>query len=275
MTATIQPATAVAVTRCATCETDLQGQYCHGCGEKKRHESELSLKHFALHALHELTHLDSKVFATVRNLFTRPGFLTQEYIAGRRSVYMKPLSLFLLACALLFLVDSFFPRSAYDVNWVTHQDKTGKVDAAWTKLAAKKHLPKEILVERIQTTIHKISTGMQFANVIVLAGILALLYLKRYFVEHLVFAFHYMSLTYLASAVFRPITSLFAVYSWTSYLISGAFTIAYLVYLFIALRRVYRESAGFTLIKSLATLVVAFLVLIFTQMVTLIAAVIA
>src|SRR5262249_13616123 len=149
MTTASQPAPAVDVTRCATCETELQGAFCHGCGEKKHDESELSLKHFALHGLHELTHLDSKVFATVRYLFTRPGFLTQEYVAGRRSVYMKPLSLFLVACALLFLSDSFFPRSAYDVNWLTRMDRAGNVDRAWTKLAAKKHVTKEVLIDRI------------------------------------------------------------------------------------------------------------------------------
>jgi len=275
LTASIQPATVVETEVCPSCSAELRGRFCHHCGEKHRQQEELALKHFALHALHELTHLDSKVFATLRYLFSRPGYLTLEYLTGRRSLYMKPLSLFLLACALYFLADSYFPRSAYDVHWATSQDKSGKVDAAWAKLAAKKHLPKEVVVERIQDRIHKISTVMQFATVLVLAAILALLYHKRYFVEHLVFAFHFFSFTFLATALLRPATFFLPVYSWASYLTSGAVAVVYMAYLFLALRRVYRQSAGLTLVKSLLAYVVAWLILLVTQLVTLVAGIVA
>jgi hypothetical protein len=267
LTTSVQPAPVAQSQICPSCGTELKGKFCHGCGEKRRHEEELALKHFVLHAVHELTHLDSKVFATVRYLFFRPGYLTQEYVAGRRSLYMKPLSLFLAVCALYFLVDSYFPRSAYDVYWVTSQDKTGSMDKAWTKLAAKKQLPREVVLERVQARIHKLSTAMQFAIVLVIAGILALLYHKRYFVEHLAFAFHFMSFTYLVSALHRPAIYRLDLYSWASYLVSGAALIVYFVYLFLALRRVYHQSAGLTLIKGVLTLVVTWLALIGAQIV--------
>jgi hypothetical protein len=265
LTASVQPAPVVETAACPSCGTELKGKFCHGCGEKHRHEEELALKHFALHALHEFTHLDSKVFATLRYLFSRPGYLTQEYVAGRRSLYMKPLSLFLVVCALYFLADSYFPRSAYDVYWVTSQDKSGNLDRAWTTLATKKHLPKEVVLERVQARIHKLSTAMQFANVLVIAGILALLYHKRYFVEHLVFAFHFMSFTYLVGALDRPAIFMLDIYSLASYLITGAATVVYFVYLFFALRRVYQQSTGLTLLKGLLTLVVTWVALVATQ----------
>jgi hypothetical protein len=225
--------------------------------------------------LHELTHLDSKVFATIRYLYSRPGYLTQEYVAGRRSLYMKPLSLFLVVCALYFLVDSYFPRSAYDVYWLTRQDKTGKVDKAWTKLADAKHLPKELVIERVQTRVHRLGTVMQFANVLVAAVVLALLYHKRYFVEHLVFAFHLLSFTFLTSSLLHPLTFKLDIYSWSSYLTSGVTLTVYLAYLFLALRRVYQQSAGLTLIKSVLTLGATWLALVVTQIVALVLGIIA
>jgi hypothetical protein len=270
LTSSAQPATAVQQTRCPTCGTDLLGKFCHHCGEKRHHEEELALKHFALHALHELTHLDSKVFATVRYLFSRPGYLTQEYVAGRRSLYMKPLSLFLVVCALYFLVDSYFPRSVYDVYWLTQQDKTGNVDKLWTKLAAKKHVSKEMIMDRTQVRVHRVSTAMQFANVLVAAVVLALLYHKRFFVERLVFAFHFLSFVFLTSSLLHPLTFRLDIYTWASYLISGATLLVYFVYLFLALRRVYQQSAGLTLIKSLVTLAATWLALIVTQIVALV-----
>jgi hypothetical protein len=268
--ASIQPAPSVETEACPSCGTELTGKFCHRCGEKRRHEEELALKHFALHGLHELTHLDSKVFATLRYLFSRPGYLTQEYVAGRRSLYMKPLSLFLVVCALYFLVDSYFPRSVYDVYWLTRQDKTGNVDKLWTKLAAKKRVSKEVIVERVQDRVHKLSTTMQFANVLVTAVVLALLFHKHYFVEHLVFAFHLLSFTFLTSSLLHPLIFRMDIYSWASYLTSGAMLMVYLTYLFLALRRVYQQSAGLTLIKSLLTLAATWLSLVVTQIVALV-----
>src|SRR6516225_11479891 len=99
MAATIQPQSAHHETAevCPNCQTKLLGEFCHNCGERQFHQDELGIRHFASHALHETTHLDTKVFATMRYLFTRPGYLTVEYVEGRRSRYMKPLSLFLVA----------------------------------------------------------------------------------------------------------------------------------------------------------------------------------
>jgi Protein of unknown function (DUF3667) len=274
LTTGTQPAAVAKATRCPSCGTHLLGDFCHHCGEKRPHEHQLALKHFALHGLHELTHLDSKVFATLRYLSSRPGYLTQEYVAGRKSRYMNPLSLFLVACALLFLVDSYFPRSAYDVNWITRQDKTGKIDHAWDKIATRKHLPKEVVMERVQDGVHKISTAAQFGNVLVLACLLALLYYKRYFVENLVFAFHFLSLYFLASAVIRPFTSMLDVHTWASYIVSAVAILAFFTYLFLALRRVYRQGMLITLLKSLLIYAVTFVFLIVTQIVVLVVGVV-
>jgi hypothetical protein len=188
---------------------------------------------------------------------------------------MKPLRLFLVACAVFFLVDSYVPRSAWNVHWVTSQDKTGQVDRAWTKLSTKKHLSKEVLIDRIQERMHKLSTVAEFANVLVIAAILALLYRKRYFVEHLVFAFHFLSFTFLASSVLHTVTFKLNVYSRASYLVAGATAMVYLAYLFLALRRVHQQSTGLTLLKGLLTLGITWLVLIVTQIVALVVAIVA
>src|SRR5262249_25992517 len=183
-----KPAVAVSegIQLCMNCSTALQGPFCHRCGEKRLHAHELAIRHFAVHALHELTHLDAKVFATVRYLFTKPGYLTAEYLAGPRSRYMKPLSLFLVAVALMFLADSIHPQSIYNMHWLMKRDRRGKMDAAWEKLAAVKHQPKEWIIEQVQERVHRVVTAVQFANVLWMAIVLWLMYRKRYFVEHLV-----------------------------------------------------------------------------------------
>src|SRR5215472_17199791 len=139
-TAQASPKTTLETARCPNCSTALQGKFCHHCGEKDFHAKELSSRHFFEHALEELTHLDSKAFATLRYLFKRPGFLTAEFIAGRKTKYMKPLSLFLVASAMLLLANSIRPRSPYDVHWLIQvdQDRNGQLNPLLTRLSAKK-----------------------------------------------------------------------------------------------------------------------------------------
>ncbi len=64
---------------CPECGTHLIGQYCHQCGEKPPGPHDLQLKHFFQHGFHELTHLDSTIFRTLRALIFSPGTLTNLF----------------------------------------------------------------------------------------------------------------------------------------------------------------------------------------------------
>src|SRR5579863_9278297 len=56
---------------CPECGVVLQGRYCHACGEQRPDREDLQLKHFLHHAVHELTHLDPKIFRTLKALVVR------------------------------------------------------------------------------------------------------------------------------------------------------------------------------------------------------------
>jgi hypothetical protein len=256
---------------CPSCGTELLGTYCHRCGEKTFREHDLSLKHFFLHGLHEFTHLDSKIFATLRYLFTRPGFLTQEYVAGRRSHYMKPLSLFLVACTLLLLAD--LPIYRYDVGRLTQTDRSRKMDAAWEKLAALEHQPKELIVERVQATMHKMATGAQLANVLAMAVILALFYRRRYFTEHLVFAGHFLAFNFLALVLLSPLVSAIGKLHIKHLPVLLAEAGVFVAYLFFALRRVYPQGVAITMVKAIVTYGITQLLIVVTLIITVLVAV--
>jgi hypothetical protein len=252
-------------TTCPNCARELMGEYCHDCGEKRVHSHDLALGHFFLHALHEFTHLDSKVFATLRYLFTRPGFLTQEFVAGRRLRYVQPLSLYLIASAVLLMVSSFVMISAFDVRQMTRTDKTGQIEATWEKLAQKKHLPKEVIVERVQETMHKAATAAQLANVLAMALLLALLFRRHYFVEHLVFSLHFLSFTYLVTVLTAPLHALVITYTWNFIVLVTVVKMVAVVYLVIGLRRVYLASMAATLVKALVAYTITQAAIILTQ----------
>lgn len=80
---------------CKNCDTPLSGHYCHVCGQP-----DVSHIRFFGALVHELFDdvfsFRSRASRTLSALFFRPGFLTCEYIAGRRYRYVPPLRLFLV-----------------------------------------------------------------------------------------------------------------------------------------------------------------------------------
>jgi Protein of unknown function (DUF3667) len=57
--------------------------------------------------MHDLAHLDSRVWRTLIALLLKPGKLTNEFIAGRRTFYLPPFRLYLVLSLVFFLLPSF------------------------------------------------------------------------------------------------------------------------------------------------------------------------
>ncbi len=65
---------------------------------------------------------DGKLWRTVVPLLVRPGFLTNEYLGGRRSHYVRPVRLYLTASVLLFFLISLLPGSLSGMIQVSDED---------------------------------------------------------------------------------------------------------------------------------------------------------
>src|SRR5688500_291421 len=86
---------------CANCGAKLDGEYCAACGQ--RHEPHIhTVAHFASEAVESISHADSRLWRTLWYLFSRPGFLTREFFAGRRVAYLPPFRLYLVLSVLFF-----------------------------------------------------------------------------------------------------------------------------------------------------------------------------
>lgn len=68
--------------------------------------------HMVTHFFYDITHFDSNFFITVKDLLFKPGFLTKEYMLGRRKSYLHPVRMYVFTSAVFFLV--FF--SIYSVH---------------------------------------------------------------------------------------------------------------------------------------------------------------
>lgn len=90
---------------CANCGATLTGAYCQACGQSAHIHR--SLLHMVEELLHGLFHFDTKAWRTIPALIFRPGHLTRDYIAGKRTSYVSPLALFLFLIFLMFFVFSY------------------------------------------------------------------------------------------------------------------------------------------------------------------------
>ncbi len=88
---------------CLNCGTIVQGKYCHICGQENSIPKE-SFWSMVTHFFNDITHFDGKFFKTMGVLFKRPGYLSQEYVVGRRSRYLNPIRMYIFTSALFFLI---------------------------------------------------------------------------------------------------------------------------------------------------------------------------
>ena len=98
---------------CLNCDIPLHGKYCHRCGQENREPKE-SVWQLINHFFQDITHFDGKFFNTLRLLIARPGFLSKEYIKGRRSGYLNPVRMYVFTSALFFLI--FFSMFNVDLK---------------------------------------------------------------------------------------------------------------------------------------------------------------
>jgi hypothetical protein len=236
---------------CPECGIALQGRYCHICGERRPDPDDLQLKHFLHHAFHELTHLDSKIFRTLKALIIQPGFLTTEYLAGRKHRYFLPFRLFLVIFALNLFLYTRPGIALYDIGFVAKNDKQGLLQNKLKHAAEKRQLSLEELSERINMHWEKDISTLQFGDVFFFAGLAALVFhdRRRYFVEHLIFSLHTLSFVFLFGI------ALWAYYAFSgikaTFLIPALSFIVYLLYLWQATARMYGAAKSEALMKSL------------------------
>ncbi|MCY1721658.1 DUF3667 domain-containing protein [Prolixibacteraceae bacterium Z1-6] len=88
---------------CANCETQFDGHFCPNCGQSIK-EYDKPINFVIYNFLGDLFAFDTRFFKTILALLFKPGFLSKEYIAGRRVRYAPPFRIFVFVSFVLFLL---------------------------------------------------------------------------------------------------------------------------------------------------------------------------
>ncbi|WP_372645451.1 DUF3667 domain-containing protein [Ancylomarina sp.] len=111
---------------CSNCDHPVDGKFCTNCGQSAKdfHRPFFSV---VSESLGDALSLDNKFFHTLIPLFVRPGYLTKEFMRGRRARYTPPfrLYLFLTFFAFLLLSHNHKPETDSEKN-LTFKNEEGK-----------------------------------------------------------------------------------------------------------------------------------------------------
>lgn len=252
---------------CGSCGAIALSKFCAECGEPVSAHRDLSISHFLKHALHDLTHFDTRFVRTMQLLVVKPGELTVRAVEGRSRAVMKPFQLFLVLNLVFFLLNASFFR--WHLETYTYSadgrpnEKLQLVEGRINTL----QLSSAQYQERFDAKLHTNEKGFIVLLIPVVALVLQILYLRRrrYFVEHLLASTHFLSFMLLflllsQAVIGVPLLGIAYVADLLGYTfavneeVTVLFVfVALFAYLWPALRRTYSDGRGTSLVRAVIT----------------------
>jgi hypothetical protein len=267
---------------CRNCGAELSGEFCVACGQRAI-DPDPTLREFLHELAEEFLHWDGKLATTFRLLVTKPGALTNEYLAGRRIRYISPLRIYLTCSVLFFFIGALVPKPPIVVRTgsgvqtqvgpitIGQTDSTQAIAALdtlarhgrWVGRVWGTHFGNALrhraeLSRAVTAAIPK----MMFVMVPLFAALVALVFRSRHqrYPQHLAFGLHVHAFLFLALTVMlaRRLTTIVPVIAAVQLAVLGAIA----VYFVKAIRVVYggsRRAAAARATGVAATYFIAFL----------------
>ncbi len=227
---------------CLNCDALLVGEFCHRCGQRSGPRV-LPVRDMAAGLADDLLSLDARIVRTLRGVLFRPGFLTREYLAGRRVGYVPPFRLYLLVSAVnLALAAGLRSNSFFFFSAVPGAESARVIS----------------LLPRVM-----------FLLLPAFAAILAGVYRGRMFAEHFVFALHFHSAAFLAATLHlllvAPEVGLPKALVPAALRLDVLLQLAVFAHLYLSLRQAYGRSRLATA-ASMAAVLVAYALALFVAL---------
>ncbi len=265
----------------------VSGKYCSACGQSVEYHLH-SMWDLLGEAAEVLTHADSRLWRTLGSLVSRPGWLTRQFIDGRRARYLSPFRLYFVLSVLFFVTVSIAASPATQPRTMTvavppmTSDLQGEPqDSADYQIAnpTAEQICEAIVghslipgANRMRQTFlsacvkSQADNGRQlldnfirnmgramFLFLPVLAGLTKLMYWRprRSYVTHLLLLIHNQAFAFLVMAI--ALAASHWMFPDKRLVLPAVLLLGYLVYyLYRSMRRVYEESRLRTLLKFTA-----------------------
>ena len=198
---------------CTNCSALSSGDFCSACGQKKFERGQFALRHAIKEFFSEFSDLESSLGKTIRTLVLQPGKLTSDYLQGKQKSYVTPVKLYLIVITANFLFYAFLEEYSFlNINML--KDMADSI--TWFQRAiAQAQLASgfstneffHLVNSRVNDTLPIFLYFLIFAQALVLK--IQFAKHQRYYIEHLVFALHFMSFGFLRDMALLPVQFLF------------------------------------------------------------------
>jgi Protein of unknown function (DUF3667) len=90
---------------CPNCSTILKSEdnYCSLCGQEN-HDLKVPVGHLVYETVESITHFDTKLYTTLKAIFTSPGKITSDFLTGKRARHVHPIRFYVFISFIFFLL---------------------------------------------------------------------------------------------------------------------------------------------------------------------------
>ena len=106
---------------CPNCGQHHSGNYCSNCGQSTK-ELNRPFGEMFKDLMDSLFEFDTRFVRSLKPLLLKPGYLTGEYIAGRRKSYYPPFKLFIFISIILFALLEMSSTDMVSAGFITITD---------------------------------------------------------------------------------------------------------------------------------------------------------
>ena len=96
---------------CQNCGNKVDHLYCSHCGQENT-ETRQPFYFLITHFIEDFVHYDSSFWQTIKNLFLKPGKITNEYLSGKRNSSVNPVKLYIFISFVTFFLIAVVPSKS-------------------------------------------------------------------------------------------------------------------------------------------------------------------
>ena len=112
---------------CPNCQSELQGNYCHNCGQKQH--GRITLRFIFNELFKHVFDLESPFINTVKGLTIRPGTTCLEYVNGKRKSFTSPIQFLIITLTVHFIIYYLLDLSYVEMSGINEQGIDGTSSA--------------------------------------------------------------------------------------------------------------------------------------------------
>ncbi|MEE4244864.1 MAG: DUF3667 domain-containing protein [Kangiellaceae bacterium] len=280
-------------TNCSNCQTPLTGQFCVNCGQPAR-DRRGPVWRMIGEFTDDLFTFDSKFYKSILHLLVRPGYLTKQFVEGKRVAILPPIRMYLVVSVLFFFIFEIptvdvsntnvylgntllgqekpnpkFERNFSMFNFGSEESTMG----AWfesfyaDRIPLMKSTSPQITMNQIFNRLESTLPNALILFVPVFALVLKLLYLfkRRLYFDHFIFSVHFQTWLMGITLIIYSLAVQNIYWAWLSAIVS--------IYLARAQKVVYEQSYWLIVPKTFTIIVVYFTLYILALVVALLTSV--